>query len=85
MPYVEIVWDLDDDPDGNVAHIAEHGVTKDEVAEVFAARPPGRERSRSSGRPIAFGYTSTGRLIAVVYERIDSHTVYPVTAYEVEE
>jgi len=24
-----VIWDLDDDPDGNVAHIAEHGVTKE--------------------------------------------------------
>jgi hypothetical protein len=26
-----VIWDLDDDPDGNVAHVAEHGVTKREV------------------------------------------------------
>ena len=32
MPYVEVIWDLDDDPDGNVAHLADHDVTKDEAA-----------------------------------------------------
>ena len=39
--------------------------------------------SRSSGRPVIFGDTSTGRHLMVVYEEIDSDTVYPVTAYEV--
>ena len=83
MGYANAIWDLDDDPDGNVQHIAEHDVTKAEVEEVLQ-RPEGIETSRSSGRPIAFGETSTGRLIAVVYDEIDENTVYPVTAYEVE-
>ena len=30
-----IWWDLDEEPDGNVQHIAEHGVTKEEVEEVL--------------------------------------------------
>jgi hypothetical protein len=34
-----LIWDLDDDPDGNVQHIAEHGLTKDEVASVFRPNP----------------------------------------------
>lgn len=79
----EIIWDLDDDPDGNVVHIEEHGITKDEVAEVLRD-PLSESASRSSGRPIAFGITSTGRSIAVVYDSVDDDTVYPVTAYEVE-
>jgi len=74
---------LDDDPNGNVRHIAEHDVTKEEVEEVLE-NFIGIETSRSSGRPVAFGETSTGRLIAVVYEEVDEDTVYPVTAYEVE-
>lgn len=40
--------------------------------------------SRSSGRPVAAGYTSDGRLVFVVYEEIDDGTVYPVSAYEVD-
>ena len=75
--------DLDDDPEGNVQHIAAHDVTKEEVAEVLE-NPDGFETSRTSGRPIAFGETATGRLIAVVFEEIDDETVYPVTVYEVE-
>ena len=32
-----------------------------------------------------FGRTPSGETIAVIYEEIDDSTVYPVTAYEVEE
>ena len=74
---------MDDDPEGNVQHIAEHDITKEEVEEVLE-NPDGIETSRSSGRPIAFGETASGRLIAVVFEEIDDETVYSVTAYEVE-
>ena len=38
--------------------------------------------SRSSGRPVVFGDTSTGKHLIVVYEEIDA-AVYPITAYEV--
>ena len=31
MSIVSILWDLDDEPDGNVQHVAEHGLTKEEV------------------------------------------------------
>jgi hypothetical protein len=41
--------------------------------------------SYSSGRPVAFGDTSTGRHLIVVYEEIDADTVYPITAYDVPE
>jgi uncharacterized DUF497 family protein len=83
MAYSAVLWDLDDDPEGNVQHILLHGITKEEVEEVLE-RSEATEISRSSGRPIAFGETRTGRLIVVVYEQIDDDTVYPVTAYEVE-
>ena len=82
--FLHVIWDLDDDPEGNVQHIAEHGVTKAEVLEVLA-RPETREESRSSGRPVAIGATSTGRTILVVYDEIDEETVYPVTAYDLED
>ncbi|MFM7520040.1 MAG: hypothetical protein ACKO9B_06175 [Planctomycetota bacterium] len=41
--------------------------------------------SRSSGCPVAVGRTPAGRLLIVVYEHIDQVTVYPVTAYEIED
>jgi hypothetical protein len=82
MPLDTIIWDLDDDPDGNVHHCAEHAVTKEEVEEALQ-NATDVDVSRSSGRPVVFGDTSAGRHLMVVYERIDPHTVYPVTAYDV--
>ena len=79
-----VIWDLEDDPQGNVQHIAEHGITKAEVLEVLD-RPVARETSRSTGRPVAIGATSTGRTILVVYDEIDADTVYPVTAHDLED
>lgn len=82
MLFDSIIWDLDDDPEGNVQHCAEHGVTKEEVEEVFR-NATDRDISRSSGLPVVFGDTSTGRHLLVVFEEIDADTVYPVTAYDV--
>jgi hypothetical protein len=45
--------------------------------------PIAHDISRSSGRPMVYGFTPDGRYIVVVYEAIDDHTLYPVTAYEV--
>ncbi len=81
---VTIIWDVDDDEEGNVQHIAEHGIEKDDVARVFDD-PVGFDTSDSSKCPMAFGYTIDNRYIVVIYEEIDSDTVYPVTAFEVPE
>ena len=85
MDDFEIVWDLDDDPDGNVQHIAEHGITMDEVEEVLSDPNASTEASKSSGRAITFGETVDGRYLAVVWETAleDPLTIYPVTAYAV--
>ena len=82
MAKLSVVWDLDDDPDGNVQHIAEHGLTKEEVEEVLE-NPSGRTVSRASGEPMAFGWTSTGRYIGVVYQDLGQDVVRPVTAFDV--
>ena len=78
MPYFEIVWN--EEPDGNVEHIAEHGLKPADIEEVIF-NPIDRDVSRSSGLPIVFGFTPGGRYILVV----DETTIYPVTAYDVEE
>jgi uncharacterized DUF497 family protein len=82
----QIIWDLDEDPDGNVQHIAEHGVEMDEVEKVLLAAEE-VHASNSSGRPIVFGETSTGKRIAVVFDVIDENplVIYPVTAYETDD
>jgi len=82
MSFDSIIWDLDDDPDGNVHHCAEHGVTKEEVEEVLQNATDAAV-SRSSGRPVVFGDTRTGRHLIVAFEEIDAHTVIPVTAFDV--
>ena len=79
-----IIWDLPDEPDGNVQHLLEHGVMTDEAEEVLLDPDSSRAVSRSSGLPTAFGWTSTGRHLAVVYELVDEDplTLRPVTAYD---
>jgi uncharacterized DUF497 family protein len=67
---------------GNVQHCAEHGITKEEVEEVFE-NATDADVSQSSGRPVVFGDTSSGRHLMVVFDEIDADTAYPVTAYEV--
>ncbi len=83
MPWYDIFWNYEDE-DGNVAHIAENDLTPEDVNAVLMD-PVETGKSRSSKRPIAFGYTPDGRYICVVYEEIDEYTLYPVTAFEVED
>ena len=86
MAVIESIWwDLDEEPDGNVQHIAEHDLTKEEVEDVLNNPSNPTDRSDSSGRPATFGWTATGRHIIVIWEEVqdDPLTAYPVTAYEV--
>ena len=82
MAFDSIIWDLEDDPNGNVQHCADHGITQDEVEQVLQ-NATDADISRSSGRPVVFGDTAGGRHLMVVYDEIDDDTVYPITAYEV--
>jgi hypothetical protein len=81
-----IAWDLEDDPHGNVQHVAANGITMEEVEEVVLNENNPVGDSRSSGRPITFGETSTGKRIAVIWEQaLDNPLIIrPVTAFEVE-
>lgn len=78
-----VIWD--DEPGANVEHIAEHGLTPEEVDEVLLDNRYPIERSRSTGRPCKFGWTNTGKHIIVVWDVVfeDPLMVAPVTAYEV--
>ena len=80
-----VIWDLDDDPEGNVVHIKEHDLTKDDVLHALNDPNMGTDVSRTSGNAISFGETGDGRFIAVVWEVVeeDPLTIYPLTAYEV--
>ena len=50
MANVQIVW-VEDDPRLGAQHIAQHGVTKDEVEQVLFEVPPIVESKRSRERP----------------------------------
>jgi len=84
MSYIELIWDLEDDPRGNVAHISEHDLSKEDV-EFVMCHPVKTGTSRSSGRSMTYEYTEWGAYVAVVYEVVDDDVVYPVTAFELEE
>ncbi len=85
MINVQILWDLEDDPDGNVQHLVANEVTTEEYVEVFVGNYEGATISRETGRPICFGWTSTGKHIAVVWDVVqqeDPLMIRPVTAFE---
>jgi hypothetical protein len=82
MPWKDIVWNYEDG--GNVDHIADNGLSIGDV-EYVVMNPEKRRKSRSSGRPVLFGYTESGDYVCVVYEEVDDITVYPVTAYILED
>ncbi len=85
MARIESVWwDLEDEPDGNVQHIAEHGLEVEEVEEVLGS-PTSEGVSASSGLPAVWGYTLEGNHLIVVFEQVDEDTIRVVTAYEVPE
>jgi uncharacterized DUF497 family protein len=79
MPWYLFLWD-----EGTENHLAQHGVTPEEFEEVVC-NPDSVGESRTTGRPIAFGYTSSGKYLACVYEMADQDTVVPFTAFEVED
>jgi len=84
MRYSSILWDADDDPEGNVQHLAEHGLDVEDVEWVLGA-PSSKGASQSSGLPSVWGYTPDGTYIIVIYDEIDDDTIRVVTAYEVPE
>lgn len=84
MNFLRILWDDPDDPEGNVQHVEEHGLSIDDVEEVLE-NPIAQGASASTGRPCVWGYTLEALYIIVVYDEIDADTIRVVTAYEVPE
>lgn len=82
--YLRILWDDPTDPNGNVRHIAEHGLSIEEVEDVLEA-PTSEDVSDSSSLPCVWGCTLEGTYLFVVYQEIDEETIRVVTAYEVPE
>ena len=83
MAWYEFIWT--DESDGNIEYIAQHGVSQDEFKFVFV-NYESETTSHSSGRPMRFGRTESGRLIAVVFEWIEQDlSVLPFNAFDVPE
>lgn len=72
----ELLWD-----EWNVAHIARHGVTSQEVEEV--CRAGGMALQGGKGRLVFIGLTNDGRMLAVILgaePQAGEGVYYPVTA-----
>ena len=81
---IQIIWDLEDDTNGNFRHILDgHDVSVEELEEVLRNYSGQYVISRTSGYRITFGETATGRRIAVVWEHVEDNPliVYPITAW----
>ena len=80
MPWYDIRWTTP-----LIQKLALHGITPEDFEHVVT-RSGNVTLSRSSGRPIAFGYTGDGRHIGCVYEiEEDGITLIPVSAFEARE
>ena len=80
----------DDRPGGEHLDLelaAGQGIKMDEVEDVLLDRDSQTAVSKSSGEPITFGYTASGRYLAVVWEHVldEALAMRPITAYEVPE
>jgi uncharacterized DUF497 family protein len=84
MDYLRILWDHPEDPEGNVQHVEEHGLSIEDVEEVLG-KPSSEGMSSTTGRRCMWGHTSEGLYIIVLYDEIDEDTIRVVTAYEVPE
>ncbi len=77
MAWFDFFWTQD-----IIDHLAEHGVTPEEFAEVVMHADV-YSKSRIAPRLVALGYTSRGRYLKCVYEIEDDEiTVIPVTGYD---
>ena len=69
-------WD-----DGNLLHVAlKHGVEPEEAEEVLALAPLIRRTKR--GHYAAFGRTSSGRLLVIVFEKKEEGLVRVITGWD---
>lgn len=68
------------DPETDLPHIYNHGVDEEEVRDIL--RNPGDVQRSNRNSKMAFGQTSDGRYLCVVYVRDpEPHSFFVVTAY----
>ena len=76
MRISDFEWD-----EGNVIHLElGHGIEPEEVEEVFANKPLFRRTKK--GHYAAFGPTSSGRYLTVIFELIEKGVVRPITGWD---
>jgi len=69
-------WD-----EGNVIHLElGHGIEPEEVEEVFANKPLFRRTKK--GHYAAFGPTSSGRYLTVIFQLKEKGVVRPITSWD---
>jgi hypothetical protein len=90
LVFIDVIdWDDENDPQGNTWHIVGPGeVTIEEVEELLFDHSGKVDQSDQSGNPIIFGWTTTGKHIAVIFRfepDPDLVIVRPITAYPVPE
>lgn len=78
MRITGFIWDDEDDDSGNVAHIARHGVSREEVEESLTDNP--LVLRGADGRYLAYGKTADGRLLFVVFVQSGRGMIRPLTA-----
>jgi hypothetical protein len=69
------------DPDSDLPHIYGHGVTEQEVLEVFRRNPV--RLHGSEGSMFALGQTASGRHLKIVY-RQDEREILVITAIDLQ-
>lgn len=73
---LRLIWD-----EWNIAHIARHSVTPEEVEQVCHIDPVAQKGKK--GRLLVFGPTKKGRMLMVILDKEKEKDVYyPVTAYK---
>jgi uncharacterized DUF497 family protein len=80
-----VLWDDPGLPNGNRQKVWAHGLTEDEVESVLLDDDAVVERNRSyPEHGLVFGYTHTGRFIAVAWEILDDKrpAIKAITAFE---
>lgn len=76
MRISDFEWD-----EGNVIHLElGHGIEPEEVEEVFANKPLFRRTKK--GHYAAFGPTSSGRYLTVIFELKEKGVVRPITGWD---
>lgn len=69
------------DPETGLPHIYGHGVSEEEVEQVF--RGNGEDLSAANGARMKLGRTTLGRYLQIIYSPDDGlDSVFVITAYE---